>query len=553
MKFRKLLLVAVITLLTVTLMAGTALAGQGWDKGKGKGPKDKGVKIRHVQVQKFEIKAKQKVSKHHFSDVSDKHWGVNRIRAMVLQGVINGYGNGCFKPNASVSNIEALAMILRLENPDKDTLKEALKDQDVPRSVPAWGKAYAALAVEEGILTEKELKKFRPMAAAKRYEVAIYLGRALDIDPDDAEDDHLDFRDVKSIPEEALDYLPYFCERGYFTGYNNGKFMPNKPVTRAEMAAILSKVAADEADEDDDIEISDQFKAKGKISELDDDKLVLKTKSGAKKEFSVDDDDVIVFLNNKEADYDDLKKGFTALVLCNSDREALLIYASSNKDYDEDEDEDEDDEADIDEVEGILLEIDDGEIIIKVGSSRKGYPLEDDVDVEIDGDDAALDELLPGMTVELTLENNEVVEINAESLKKINGVLRKINDDEIVVRVSSQDYTYSLDDDVEVEIDGDDADLDELLQGMDVELVFDDGKVADIEAKGLERIRGEFRKANNEKVVIRVDGEDYTYSLDDDVEVELDGDEADLDDLEKGMDVKLKFDDGEVVEIAAES
>lgn len=549
MNFRKLFMVAVTALLTVTLMAGTALAGPGGDKGKG--PKDKGVKIKHVQVQKFEIKTKQKVSKRHFSDVSDKHWGINRIRAMVLQGVITGYGNGLFRPNASVSNIEAVTMILRLENPDKDTLKEALKNHDVPRSIPAWAKGYAALAVEEGILTEKELKKFKPMAAAKRYEVAIYLGRALDIDPGDAEDDDVDFRDAKSIPDEALDYLPYLCEKGYFTGYNNGKFMPNKPVTRAEMAAILSKVAADEADEDDDIEISDQLKAKGKITELDDGKLVLKTKSGAKREFSVDEDDVIVFLNNKEADYDDLKKGFTALVLCNSDREALIIYAASSKD--DDEDEDEDDEADIDEVEGTFLEIDDGEIIIKVGSSRKGYPLKNDVDVEIDGDNADLDELLPGMKVELTLKDNEVIEINAESLEKVNGALRKINDDELVIRVSSQDYTYSLDDDVEIEIDGDDADLDDLLQGMSVELVFDDGKVTEIEAKSLVRIKGEFRKANNEKIVIRVDGEDYTYSLDDDVKVELEGDEAELDDLEKGMDVQLKFVDGEVVEIKAES
>ena len=42
--------------------------------------------------------------------------------------------------------------------------------------------------------------------------------------------------------------------------------MPNKPVTRAK--GVSYQVAADEADEDDDIEISDQFKPKGKYPSL---------------------------------------------------------------------------------------------------------------------------------------------------------------------------------------------------------------------------------------------------------------------------------------------
>lgn len=474
MKLRRVLSVVVVTILAVTLLAGAAMAsgGRGNEKEKGKG---KG-QINNIKVQ-VQVDVKQK--KGRFSDVSEKHWGNKRIRAMVLQGIINGYGNGLFCPNASVSNIEAITMIMRMGDFDKEDLREAAKDQDVPRSVPKWAKEYAALAVEEDILTKDELKHFQPTKAAKRYQVAIWLGRYLDVDSKDADEDDVDFRDEKSIPDEALEYLPYLVERGYMTGYRDGKFMPNKPVTRAEMAVILSKVTDDKARDEDDIEVEiiDQFKCKGKINRLSDDELVIKTKSGSKREFSVDSEDIIVFLNNKEADYDDLDEGFTALVLCNSDDEALVIYAHS-------QDNDNKHKDDVDEVEGIFQKIKGDQIRIKVDDEIEKYDLADDVDVEIDNDNADLDDLLPGMEVELVIEDDEVTEIRAESLDEISGEFIDLDGNEIIVEVNGEKYTYTIARNIDVEIDDEDKDLEDLEPGMDVELTFNDkGKVIKIEAE----------------------------------------------------------------------
>lgn len=491
MKVKKFMVSIVVMVLTITLAAGTALADSPW-KGKDKPGNGKGNQVK-VEVQKQhkdkdkdknKDKVKVQVKKDrgcNFFDVSNSHWANKRIKAMALHGIIKGYAGGFFRPNASVSHIEALTMILRMEGADAGDLKEALQDQDVPKSVPLWAKGYAALAMDKGILTKKEAAKFQPLRAAKRYEVVIYLGRALDIDPDDDNKD-LDFKDLKSIPDEALDYLPYLVEKGYFTGYHNGKFMPNKPVTRAEMATILSKIIADkdlDDDEDDvDVEIIDKFKAKGIITDLDDEELVLKV-NGKKREFTVDPDEVIVFLDNKESTYSKLKEGYKALILCDSDKEALVIYAHSKDVDDEDEDEE------IEEVKGIFITTsrNGDQMRILVDGDREKYDIDRKVKVEIDGDEADLDDLLPGMKVELVIEDGKVVEIEADELEKFSGEFVDLNEDDIIVELDGVDFTFPLAIRVDVEIDNEKADIEDLERGMEVELEFDDGEVISIAAE----------------------------------------------------------------------
>jgi uncharacterized OB-fold protein len=258
--------------------------------------------------------------------------------------------------------------------------------------------------------------------------------------------------------------------------------MPNKPVTRAEMATILSKIIADkdlDDDEDDvDVEIIDKFKAKGIITDLDDEELVLKV-NGKKREFTVDPDEVIVFLDNKESTYSKLKEGYKALILCDSDKEALVIYAHSKDVDDEDEDEE------IEEVKGIFITTsrNGDQMRILVDGDREKYDIDRKVKVEIDGDEADLDDLLPGMKVELVIEDGKVVEIEADELEKFSGEFVDLNEDDIIVELDGVDFTFPLAIRVDVEIDNEKADIEDLERGMEVELEFDDGEVISIAAE----------------------------------------------------------------------
>ena len=117
MKVKKFMVSIVVMVLTITLAAGTALADSPW-KGKDKPGNGKGNQVK-VEVQKQykdkDKKVKVQVKKDrgcNFLDVSNSHWANKRIKAMALHGIIKGYPGGFFRPNASISQIEALTMIL---------------------------------------------------------------------------------------------------------------------------------------------------------------------------------------------------------------------------------------------------------------------------------------------------------------------------------------------------------------------------------------------------------------------------------------------------------
>jgi len=322
MSLRRCLLIAAAVILIISLAAGVALAKPPWaSAGKGK------------EGQMFQ-------QQFGFPDVPHHHWAHGRIRAMIMEGVINGYPDGFFRPNAPIKRIEALAMILRIaEDVEDETIADAIYGGEGWPGIPGWAESYIAIALEEGIITEDELPNFRPMQAAKRYEVAMLLARALGYDDDDAqeavndEDFNFDFKDIKAVPEEALGYVYLMCDEGYFVGHPNGLFQPNKPVTRAEMATILSRVSELE---DIDVEIAERYKVKGVIVDLEDKELTLRVR-GKERSFDVDPDEVIVFIDGEESDYGELLEGYVAVVIFNSDNEAMVIYARSVEGEEEEE------------------------------------------------------------------------------------------------------------------------------------------------------------------------------------------------------------------------
>ncbi len=96
-----------------------------------------------------------------FSDIVDSHWAYNYIKAAVQNGIINGYPEGVFKPDSTVTYAEAMAMILRAMK-----LEETMFDK-------AWPSGYINEAKRIGILESVDYSD--PNFAANRGETAISL------------------------------------------------------------------------------------------------------------------------------------------------------------------------------------------------------------------------------------------------------------------------------------------------------------------------------------------------------------------------------------------
>lgn len=537
--FRKSVIVLLILCLSSVLAAGSAMATPPWmDKGKVKGWE----KAKQQPQVKVQLQGKIR-----FNDVSG-HWAEQNIVLINSEDVIKGYNDGSFKPNKPVNKEEALTMIARMTYGNVTATPVKLKNT----RISSWAGPSLELAVKKGIISRVELDTLAFNKPAQRYEVAVWLVRALGME-DEALDNagaELDFKDAAAIPAWARGYVKVATEEEIISGFPNHVFKPGAPVTRAEMATML--VRAREGSEMPSPRQGFSF-VQGVITEIDDDSVTVKCTGGFRnvgtKELTVTvDDETIIYVNGQRADLEDLDEDDAVTLLLDGDKQAVVILARAGGDKDED-DSDIEDGA----VEGLVESIGSRSITVKVDGALQVYTLDSDVEVEVDGDEADLDDIKKGYEVELTLEDSKVIRIEYDTeTKYVSGIMESMGDDNITVKVSGVLKVYTLDEDVDVELDGRNVDPEDVKKGYDVKLTLENNKVTKIAAESeIEDVSGIVESVGTDSITVKVNGALNVYNLSDDVDVELDGNNADPEDLEKGYKVEMTVENGKVTEIVA--
>ena len=113
-----------------------------------------------------------------FSDVAKSHWAANYIGYMQQFGIITGYADGSFRPDASVTRAEFAAIASRFE-----ALTEGTKSfSDVPGS--HWAAKYINFAATRGWVNGYADGTFRPNNSITRAEVAAVTCRLLERNAD---------------------------------------------------------------------------------------------------------------------------------------------------------------------------------------------------------------------------------------------------------------------------------------------------------------------------------------------------------------------------------
>lgn len=98
------------------------------------------------------------IKKSAFSDVASTRWSSGYIARAAELGIVNGYGNGVFKPKDSVTVAQAAKMLVCAWGYGDEALEAG-----------GWPDGYISVAEEQGIL---ENVSSGNSAAAKRWEVA---------------------------------------------------------------------------------------------------------------------------------------------------------------------------------------------------------------------------------------------------------------------------------------------------------------------------------------------------------------------------------------------
>lgn len=117
-----------------------------------------------------------------FPDVSGGLWSAGYIKAAVDLGVVSGYPDRLFRPDRTVSRVEALKMMLKANGITEFTLSDGTSFSDVPAGV--WYRKFALYALTAHLFDPSSGNKMLPDLPLTRALVAEMVYRFYQYRPD---------------------------------------------------------------------------------------------------------------------------------------------------------------------------------------------------------------------------------------------------------------------------------------------------------------------------------------------------------------------------------
>ncbi|RIX53971.1 SpoIID/LytB domain-containing protein [Paenibacillus nanensis] len=179
-----------------------------------------------------------------FTDIVN-HWAKAAIERAVELGIVLGYEDGTFRPEAKVTRAQFVTLLMRAfpVETNKANVKPLFADHD---SIPDWALDAVMQAAAAGYIQGYEDGSFRPDEPISRSEITALIVRFAGLEP--IEDAELAFEDGDSAPAWARGYIAAAVEAGLIQGKGNNRFGPNDDSKRAE-AVVLLLALLDSAEE----------------------------------------------------------------------------------------------------------------------------------------------------------------------------------------------------------------------------------------------------------------------------------------------------------------
>lgn len=174
-----------------------------------------------------------------FRDISG-HWAEGFITRAYNQNVVNGYPDGRFYPDRSVTRAEFVSMVNNAFGINIDYGPAIFTDVTYDK----WFYRAVATAVTAAYAGGFSDNTFRPNTPITRQEAAVMLSNIL---PNYKEKGNLkSFRDYRLIASWAAPAWEKMIGRQYFGAYTDGRLHPTDSLTRAQAAKILCDILNNE-------------------------------------------------------------------------------------------------------------------------------------------------------------------------------------------------------------------------------------------------------------------------------------------------------------------
>lgn len=511
-----------------------------------------------------------------FTDI-EGHWAKDYIEKMAEKGIISGYLDNTFKPSQNISKVSTIVTLYKIvKASDKlgdlditDTV-EKYKSVMVSNDIPTWAYESVAFALEKDIVDQSELSSFivdGVQQNATRSEVAIYFGKTLNLylkQDLGSKIYNLDFNDAFKISKDALPYIELLKNNEILSGDAQGNFNPDQYIQRAAVAKMLSisyEILEDLELEEETIideETEDEEKTldirEGKIDLVEDDINVIRViYDNYEKETYLVNDEVEISINDIDSDLDDLVVGANVKLYFENDK-LIKIVTDDAESFEEGE------VYSIIDMDSYYL------ITLKNENNKKRtFKMKATAKVEIDGEREDAEELEKGQSIEeIEIDGEYIESISVENDERVyEGIIETPvtfgEYPKIVIKTYGQKtLEFEVDEDADVEKNDKNRSLQSLTKGDLVTLYTEDNIVVKITAVSIEEddegVIREIVISDYPKITIENDNDELiTYDLDNDADIEIDDEDAEIYDLRLGYRVDLEIESGTIKGLEAEA
>lgn len=185
-----------------------------------------------------------------FLDVPLDYWAHNEIMACLLASVVEGYPDGNYHPDFSVSRDQMAVFISRIVAGGDENVPEGPGDASFPNvSTEYWAYKYIEYAKDRQIILGYPDGLYHPDYTVNRGQMAVFIARSI-VDP--TGDEGLAEYTPPATPTSpdvtqegewswCHKYVEYIAHQGIISGYPDGTYDPGRTCSRDQMAVFFAR------------------------------------------------------------------------------------------------------------------------------------------------------------------------------------------------------------------------------------------------------------------------------------------------------------------------
>jgi uncharacterized protein YjdB len=176
-----------------------------------------------------------------FSDVSASYWGYDAISSLSSKGIVSGYPDGTFKPDASITRAEFATIVVKALG--LNTTGTTGQFTDV--TADAWYYGTVNAAASAGLVSGMGDNLFAPNALITREQMAVMVAKALGNKAPAVDGTELNaFSDKSAVSSWAVSGMEEAVKAGIVSGMTADTLAPMANATRAQAAEMIYKMLA---------------------------------------------------------------------------------------------------------------------------------------------------------------------------------------------------------------------------------------------------------------------------------------------------------------------